>query len=56
MKDKELIILAHVDDRTFSFDSKSDLTLGRKITCGVMAKWGLTVRAGYDDKKSKLNL
>ena len=53
MKDEEVNILIHVDDGALLFNNRNDLTLGSEITCEVMAKWSLTMRAGNYNKKSK---
>ena len=43
----------HANDGSIVFDTRNDLTQGYRIICDVIPKWGLTVHAGYGDKKSK---
>ena len=47
-------MFAHVNDGVLNFNSRDDLVIGSKITCMVVAKWGLTVPVGCDGKNLRL--
>ena len=54
--DRYINMLTYVDDGAGIFNCREDIEKGSIIICKVMAKWGLTVHMGYDNKKSKTKL
>ena len=50
MTEVELNFLTFFDDRAFLFNTRKDVMIGTRFFCEAMAKWDLTLYAGYDGK------
>ena len=53
MFESEINLLTHADDRGRLLNESESIIRGSRVTCEVMAKWGLVAHSGNADKKTK---